>query len=245
MTAAHSPPAAVVWHELECGSYRRDLSLWRTLADRFGSPVLEIGAGTGRVALDLAAAGHRVTALDRDPSLLAELSRRLGALPVTAVQADARHFQLAERFALCLVPMQTVQLLGGVSGRRAFLSCASHHLRDGGALAVAIVETLEHFRTADGGRALAAEACARGGVLYSSRPTAVVPDDAGFVLERRRETIDASGERTVLDDAVHIDRLTCAELENEAREAGLTLVERTSVPATNEHTGSTVVILRA
>jgi SAM-dependent methyltransferase len=245
MTAARSPLAAVVWHELECGSYRQDLPLWRALADRYDSPVLEIGAGTGRVALDLAAAGHRVTALERDPSLLAELSRRAAELPLMGVQADARDFQLADGFALCLVPMQTIQLLGGATGRRAFLRCARRHLRDGGVLAVAIVETPEHFRMADGGPALAAEACERGGVLYSSRPTAVVPDDAGFVLERRRETIDASGERTVLDHAVHIDRLTCAELEAEAVAAGLTPVERTSVTATEEHTGSTVVILRA
>jgi SAM-dependent methyltransferase len=245
VTAAHSPPPGVVWHELECGSYRQDLPLWRALAARYGGPVLEIGAGIGRVALDLAEAGHRVTALEREASLLAELSSRAGELPVARVHADARHFQLADRFGLCLVPMQTIQLLGGPSGRRAFLRCARRHLRDGGVLAVALVETLERFRTSDGGPALAAEACARDGVLYSSRPTAVVADAGGFVLERRRETIDASGERTVLDDAVHIDGLTCAELEAEALAVGLTPVERTSVPDTQEHTGSTVVIFRA
>jgi hypothetical protein len=50
----------VVWHDLECGAYRADLPLWRELAARarFGSPILDVGAGTGRVALDLARAGH-------------------------------------------------------------------------------------------------------------------------------------------------------------------------------------------
>jgi SAM-dependent methyltransferase len=244
VTVAQSQGAAVVWHELECGSYRQDLPLWRALAARHGSPVLEIGAGTGRVALDLAAAGHRVTALELDPSLLAELVVRTGELPVTSVHADARRFHIDERFALCIVPMQTIQLLGGAPGRGAFLRCARRHLRGGGVLAVAIVETLEPFRAADGGPELPAEACERDGVHYSSRPTAVLSSAAGFVLERRRETLAASGEHTVLEDSVHIDRLTVAELEAEALAAGLRPAGRTSVSPTPEHTGSTAVILR-
>jgi predicted RNA methylase len=70
--------ATVIWHDVECGSYAEDLPLWRSLAAEYGDPVLDVGAGTGRVALDLATAGYRVTALDRDPDLIEELNRRLG-----------------------------------------------------------------------------------------------------------------------------------------------------------------------
>jgi 2-polyprenyl-3-methyl-5-hydroxy-6-metoxy-1,4-benzoquinol methylase len=69
-------PATVVWHDLECGSYRADLPLWRELAAREGDPILDVGAGSGRVALELAGAGHRVTALDLDPDLLRVLRDR-------------------------------------------------------------------------------------------------------------------------------------------------------------------------
>ncbi len=245
MTVAHRPSDAAVWHDLECGSYRQDLPLWRSLAARHGGPVLEIGAGTGRVALDLAAAGHALTALEREPSLLTELVRRAAELPVTCVEADARRFRIDERFTLCIVAMQTIQLLGGADGRRAFLECARRHLRAEGMIAVAIVETLELFHATAGGPDLPAEACERNGVLYSSRPTAILSDAAGYVLERRREIVAASGERTALYDSVHIDQLTGTELEAEAIAVGLQPAGRTSVPPTPTHSGSTVVIFRA
>ncbi len=43
--------AAVVWHDIECSAYRADLPLWRELAAEYGDPILDVGAGTGRVAL--------------------------------------------------------------------------------------------------------------------------------------------------------------------------------------------------
>ncbi len=87
-------PVSVIWHDLECGAYAEDLPLWRSLADEHGDPVLDVGAGTGRVALDLARHGHRVTALDPEPELIAELERRAAGLDVTGVVADARDFEL-------------------------------------------------------------------------------------------------------------------------------------------------------
>ena len=87
----------VVWHDVECGGYTADLPLWRELADAEAGPVLDVGAGAGRVALDLARAGHDVTALDLDPELLAELRARAGreGLAVRTEQADAAGFELA------------------------------------------------------------------------------------------------------------------------------------------------------
>jgi 2-polyprenyl-3-methyl-5-hydroxy-6-metoxy-1,4-benzoquinol methylase len=63
-----TPPISpsVMWHDVECGTYTADLPLWRRLARETGGRVLDIGAGTGRVALDLTRAGARVTALDLD-----------------------------------------------------------------------------------------------------------------------------------------------------------------------------------
>lgn len=235
---------SAVWHDLECGSYAEDLALWRALADAHGGPILEIGAGTGRVALDLARRGHEVTALDRDPELLAALERRAAGLTVRTALADARCFQLPERYRLCLVPMQTIQLFGGPAGRAAFLRRVGAHLLPAGLLAAALTARLEPYETADGDPAPVPDMCERGGVLYASQPVAVRADRHGFVLERRRETVAADGRRTVERDTVTLDRVTPRELEREARAAGFTPLRRAAVAPTRDYAGSEVVIVR-
>jgi SAM-dependent methyltransferase len=236
---------SVIWHDLECGGYLEDLHLWRELADRHGGPVLDVGAGTGRVALDLARHGHAVTALDHDPTLLAELRRRAGAIELATVLADARDFDLGQQFALCLMPMQTIQLLGGAGGRGGFLRCAHRHLRGGGVLAIALTDELEIYEVPDGSPVPLPDICERDGVVYSSQPTAVRADAGGFVLERRRETVGTDGQLVVSRDAIRLDRLDAAALEREAAAVGLTPAGRSSIPATVDYVGSAVVMVSA
>jgi SAM-dependent methyltransferase len=236
---------SAIWHDLECGSYAQDIELWRSLVADHGDPVLDVGAGTGRIALDLARRGHRVTALDNDPELLAELARRADGVELETVLADARDFELGRRFALCLMPMQTIQLLGGGEGRMAFLRCAQRHLAAGGVLAIALSETLELYEVLDGGPAPLPDICEIDGIVYSSQPTAVRSDGEGFVLERRRETITAAGQRSVIENRIHLDHLTPERLEHEALAAGLSPAGYTSIPATPDYVGSTVAMLRA
>jgi SAM-dependent methyltransferase len=234
----------VIWHDLECGAYRADLPVWRSLADRYGDPILDLGAGTGRVSLDLAARGHEVTALDVDPVLLSELARR-SAGKVETVTADAREFTLAGAFALCLIPMQTIQLLGGPEGRMRCLRCVREHLRPAGDLAVAIVETVELYDSGAGGPAPLPDMVDRDGVVYFSQPTAVRAQPGAFVLERRRERVGADGVRTIEDNVVRLDALQADQLETEAAAAGLIAQERIEIAPSRDHVGSMVVILGA
>jgi SAM-dependent methyltransferase len=236
----------VIWHDLECGSYAEDLPLWRALADEHGDPILDVGAGTGRVTLELARAGHTVTALDVDGELLAELRRRADGLPVDTVQADAREFDLGgRRFALCVVPMQTIQLLGGRDGRVAFLRQAAAHLAPQGALAVAISPTLELFEVLDGVPGPTPDMCEIGGVVYASHPTAVRAAGGDYVLERRREVVSARGERLVSQNEIQLDRLDRRQLQSEAALVGLRESGRAQIAATDEYVGSVVVMFSA
>lgn len=237
------PPAAVIWHDAECGSYRADLVLWRDLAEREPDPILDVGAGTGRVALDLARRGHAVTALDHDRDLLAALSRRAasGGLEVTAVLADANAFDIpGRRFGLILVPMQTVQLL---EDRPGFLRAARRHLAPGGLLAAALADALVGFDAADAVLPLPDRA-AHAGWDFASQPVAVRELADRTVIERIRRTRAPDGALTAEPDAIELARLTPAELHAEARAAGLEPEPPRSIAATDEHVGSQVVLLR-
>jgi len=244
--------SAVVWHDVECGSYVEDLPLWRTLAASYGDPVLDVGAGTGRVTLDLARSGYRVVALDVDSDLIAALEGRLAQNSeivrdsCRAVVADARDFDLGDqRFPLVIVPMQTIQLLGGAEGRAGFLRAAHRHLAPGGVLAVAIAEVLDLYEVVDGMPMPLPDVREEDGIVYSSQPTAVKADRSGFVLERRRETVGVAGELTVEENVIRLDRLTVRGLEREGAAVGFTPAARRSVPPTEDYSGSEVVILRA
>lgn len=254
----------VVWHDLECGSYRADLPLWRELADaaaidQRSARVLDVGAGTGRVALALARAGHRVTALDVDPGLLEALRERVAGTSVDTVCADARTFELGrDDFDLCLIAMQTVQLLGGPDERVSALKRARAHLRAGGLLALAIVTAVEPFDCADGDVGPAPETLDLDGALYLSRPTRVAVLADSILIERER-LMYCDHERTgaeradprhpvepeAVRDVIELQRVEPYQLEQEAIAAGLRPESTRALRPTDDHVGGTVVMLRA
>ncbi|HYV17230.1 MAG TPA: methyltransferase domain-containing protein [Conexibacter sp.] len=234
----------VLWHDLECGGYDADLPLWRELAAETGGPLLDVGSGTGRVALDLARAGHAVVALDLDPALLAALEERAAELPLETACGDARSFDLGRRFACVLAPMQTIQLLGGAAGRAAFLARAAAHLTAGGLLACALADAMEGFDAAHTEPPLP-DVLERDGWVYASQPVAVRLESDGTVIERIRQTVAPDGARTAEGDSVRLDRLDGDAFEAEGVAAGFQAVGRRFVEMTDEHVGSEIVLLRA
>jgi SAM-dependent methyltransferase len=233
----------VIWHDIECGGYDLDLPLWRELADAEGAPILDVGAGTGRVTLDLARRGHEIVALDLSAELLDALKERAAGLAVSTVAADARDFAIGRRFPLILVPMQTLQLLGGENGRERFLHRARAHLAPRGLLAVALADALECF---DEEHDLPPPPDFRevAGVVYASRPVRVRDLGGRAAIDRVREIVGVDGTLTTLDNVVELDRLEPGVLEDEAVALGFRAEPPRYIEQTLEYVGSTVVMLR-
>ncbi len=233
-----------LWHYLECGSYGEDLPLWRALAEGAAGPVLDVGAGTGRVTVDLASRGVPVVALDSDAALLEALAQRAAGLPVETVAADARRLDLGRRFALVLVPMQTLQLFGGRRGRAAFLRRALDHLGPGGCLAAALADAMDCFDEEHPSPPPPA-ACEIDGVRYASQLLDVVDEGGCAVLRRRREIIGPGTRRSARDVTVRLDRVSADAIDAEAASLGFDIEPHRFVRQTEEYLGSTVVVLRS
>jgi SAM-dependent methyltransferase len=234
------------WHDVECGAYDVDLEVWRALAAAHaaGEPVLDVGAGTGRVALHLAGHGHAVVALDTEPVFLDVLRERGEGLPVATAVGDARTMALDRRFALIIAPMQTVQLLGGADGRAAFFARAREHLVPGGVLAAAIAHPLEAFDAREVG-APAPDLGEADGLQLVSRPVAIRDEGDRVALVREREAIAPGGATTVERDVIHLDRVAPDALSAEGAAAGLRPAAPLHIPATPDYIDSTVLVWHA
>ena len=250
VTAFSAEEAAVIWHDVECGAYGADLPLWEELAaaatdGSAGADVLDLGAGTGRVALHLARRGHRVWAVDLDPVFAASLRERADQTALTVVEADARDLRLDERFDLVAAPMQLAHLLDA-SGRAAMLRGIGAHLRPGALAAVALMAaTPEPWTAGVLHEAPPPDVRERDQWIFSSLPVAIDVDEDQMVIRRLRQIVSPAGELSEEPHAFALALITADEFEAEAEAAGLVPAGRREVSETDDHVGSTVVLLEA
>ena len=126
-----------VYAGLRAGS--GDADWYARLARRAGGPVLELGAGTGRVLLPIARelepADIPCVGLDRSPSMLAALAGKGLPRNLRLVEAAMQDFALGERFALVFSAFRSFQHLYAVEDQMRCLECVRRHLAPGGAFA--------------------------------------------------------------------------------------------------------------
>ncbi|MBI4953730.1 MAG: class I SAM-dependent methyltransferase [Myxococcales bacterium] len=116
-----------------------DVELYAAVCGR--GRVLELGVGTGRVALPLARAGAEVVGVDLSPEMLAEfaaaLERESGEVRarVRTHCADVRELDLGERFPFVICPFNGLAHHHGPAALAAFFASVRRHLAPGGAFA--------------------------------------------------------------------------------------------------------------
>ena len=120
-----------------------DLDLYLALAERADGRVLELAAGTGRLAVPLAEAGHPVTAVDLDAAMLDRGRSRATAagLPpdrLTFVEADLLDLRLpdAGTYGLAFIALNSIMLLASRDAQRRAIETLAAHLAPGGVAAV-------------------------------------------------------------------------------------------------------------
>jgi SAM-dependent methyltransferase len=149
---AETPAEAVArLYDLDLADDPGDLDLWTALAARADGAILELMAGSGRIAVRLAEEGHAVTAVDLDAAMLARARRRAAAAGpdvegrLELVLADVVGLDLgpspgaaasARRFGLAFIALNSILLLPGRAAQQAAWEALAAHLAPGGVAAV-------------------------------------------------------------------------------------------------------------
>lgn len=133
-------PAAAERYEALHRDQRDDVAFYVEEARRSGGPVLEVGCGTARVALAVAAAGVPAMGLDRSAHMLeVARARRQAADPATRarlglVRGDMRVFAFRRPFDRVFLPFRVLQSLAEVPDQLAALACCREALSESGRL---------------------------------------------------------------------------------------------------------------
>ena len=120
----------------------QNVAFYERIARETGGPALELGCGTGRIALPLAEAGLDVTGVDYSESMLAIASRKVAALPaevrdrLTLVNQEMSELNLGRRFAFIFTPARSFQHLLTIDLQRKTLEAIRRHLAPNGRLAL-------------------------------------------------------------------------------------------------------------
>jgi SAM-dependent methyltransferase len=142
-------------YDLFYDDFQDDFEMYRGLAERTGGSILEVGSGTGRVALALAQAGHTVVGLELSDAMRASAQHKVDRAQLTDratfVAGDMRNFAIDHHFGLIIVPLNTFLHNLTLADQLATLACFKKHLRPGGRLVLDCFNPDPAY-TADDGR---------------------------------------------------------------------------------------------
>ena len=128
------------FYDAEFGHRDEDIPLYVNFARRTGSPVLEVGCGTGRVLVPLAQAGFEVVGLDVAASMLTRARRRAKEAgvdhQVRLLQGDVRALPLVGQFGLIVMAANTFLHHASPDEQRQVLSALGERLRPGGLVVI-------------------------------------------------------------------------------------------------------------
>jgi len=116
--------------DLDYGDFADDLPLYDSLARQSGGPILELGVGTGRVALRLARSGYEVSGIENNNAMLERARCKAGdATNPQFIAGDMRDFNLGQEFALIYAGYGAFHHLLTPADQLACLQAAERHMK--------------------------------------------------------------------------------------------------------------------
>lgn len=193
-------------YDLETRGFDRDIPFYLRRLERTRGPVLELGAGTGRVSLPLLAAGHTVVALDRDEGMLARLAEKAeAALPdealarLTVVHGDATAFRLKERFAAVIAPYNFLYTLPGDGPLHDCLAAVRRALAPRGTALFSVFNPDPARLAPDAARTLVATGALGDGATVEVFETRAYDRATQILAVRRVYELDRAGKRSAME----------------------------------------------
>ena len=114
-------------------NYTSDAEGFAALLKSCGKDVLELGSGTGRIAIPLAKAGYNVTGIEYEADMIALMEQKeYPRENLRAIRADARNFSLGQQFDAVLLSCNFVNLFTDAKDLADVLACCRKHLKPEG-----------------------------------------------------------------------------------------------------------------
>ncbi len=131
-----------------------DIPFYLDLAEEFGGPLLDVGAGTGRVLFPIASAGYEIHGIDNEPAMLEIAEERLksqGNLreKITLHHGDVLTYDMRHQFKLTLVPYNGLMHFHEQETQLALLKRLRTWTMDDGLLVLDLPNAGEVFATQD------------------------------------------------------------------------------------------------
>jgi SAM-dependent methyltransferase len=179
------------FYALYAADFSRDLPIYLELAAKSPGPVFEVGCRTGRVASHLAAAGHRVCAVDTSRAMLQVARAELEPWEdrVRIADFDLRHSALYGSFSAVFVPLFTFNALIEIEEQRLFLRHIARSTAESAVIAIDLFCPLSHVRPEVVGEWRTIDRCCDGvAVRVRDRREMLTP-----LLERRTQVFSIGG----------------------------------------------------
>ena len=214
--------------DLDWGSHEDDFSFYENFARLCGGPALELGVGTGRVAIPLASAGFEVWGIDISEDMLERARCKAGPdllQRLRLFRADIREFELDRSFDFIFAAFGTFHHLLTVEDQTRCLRRVHGHLAPGG-LFVCDLRPWWHAEWEEGTSVPLLHEWTRGlGGDTVTKMTAVRPDRARQLQHETHIFDRLSPDGTVIRTVAQVDLRfsTRYEMEGLFREAGMEL----------------------